>query len=105
MQRHRGVKEHGLFQERGEPQAEAIRMNHGRNEAVEGSAPKSGKGGGFSECGGRSEALAKGRRNSDCLWWGSRAWTWSMKGPHIGCVAYMGAVVHFFTTPARNEEA
>lgn len=39
MQRHRGVKEHGLFQERGEPQAEAIRMNHGRNEAVEAAPP------------------------------------------------------------------
>ena len=59
-------------------------MNHGRSEAVEGRAPKSGKGGGFSECGGRFEALAKGRRSSDCLWWGSRAWTWSKKVPHIG---------------------
>lgn len=59
-------------------------MNHGRSKAVEGRAPKSGKGGRFSECGGRFEVLAKGRRNSDCLWWGSWAWTWSMKVPHIG---------------------
>lgn len=30
------MKEHGMFQERGKPQVEAIQMNHGRSEAVEG---------------------------------------------------------------------
>lgn len=41
VQRHGGVKEHGMFQERGKLEVEAITMNHweeekGRREAEEG---------------------------------------------------------------------
>lgn len=48
VQRHRGVKEHGVFQQGESHRLRPSECIHGRNEAVEGRAPKSGKGGGFS---------------------------------------------------------
>ena len=98
-----------MFQERGKLEVEAIRMNHweeekGRREAEEGppitKGPHARQGRGIcSVHRERSEMLDKGRMNSDCLWWGSRAWTRSMMEgatPRLtGCA----------TMRARNEEA
>lgn len=90
VQRHGGVKEHGMFQEREKLETGATRMNHwekekGRSEAEKGRAPsprapKPGNTGGFVLCVERGLAmLDKGRMNSHCLWQGSRAGTWRMR--------------------------